>query len=80
MDEAFSLLWTCMPAELVVDGMFPAAQNCVEMNVEGRILQVLPGADGTGTLQRLISCDPADYLDPRWQPGSRIALEPARES
>lgn len=68
------LLWTAMPLELVVDGLAPQASACVELRVEGRLLQVLPGDGGMGTVQRLISTDPRDYLDPRWQPGAPITL------
>lgn len=74
MSDAFGLLWTAIPVELVVDGMIPQAEACVEMNVEGRILQVLPGGNGTGTVQRLISGQAQDYLDPRWQPGATVSL------
>lgn len=76
MSDAFGLLWTSIPVELVMDGLTPQVAACVEMNVQGRILQVLPGGDGTGTVQRLISGEPQDYLDPRWQPGTRVAMLP----
>ena len=68
------LLWTAMPMELVVEGLVPQATACVELQVEGRLLQVLPGGSGVGTVQRLISTNPEDYLDPRWQPGASIPL------
>jgi hypothetical protein len=74
MDGPASILWTSMPVDLVVDGLTPAAAATMEMSVGGRILQVLPGENGKGTVQRLISGDPQDYLDPRWQPGAAISL------
>lgn len=69
-----SILWTAMPVDLVIDGLEPQAPATTEMVVEGRLLQVLPGQGGTGTVQRLLSTDPQDYLDPRWQPGTVINL------
>jgi hypothetical protein len=70
-----SILWTAMPVDLVIDGLEPPAPAAMEMMVEGRLLQVLPGTQaGTGTVQRLLSTDPQDYLDPRWQPGTVINL------
>lgn len=69
-----SILWTAMPVDLVIAGLEPEAPAAMEMMVEGRLLQVLPGQSGTGTVQRLLSTDPQDYLDPRWQPGTVISL------
>jgi hypothetical protein len=69
-----SILWTAMPVDLVIEGLEPAAPATVDLVVEGRLMQVLPGQNGTGTLQRLLSTDPQDYLDPRWQPGMVINL------
>lgn len=70
-----SILWTAMPVELVVDGLEPPAPAAADMVVEGRLLQVLPGERaGTGIVQRLLSTDPQDYLDARWQPGTVINL------
>jgi hypothetical protein len=71
------VLWTAMPLELVMDGMdqSQAPAHTMEMSVgDGLMLQVVPGADGMGTVQRLISGNTQDYLDPRWQPGARVAL------
>lgn len=69
-----SILWTAMPIELVTQGLVAEEAPCVEQHVDGRLLLIQPGPDGTGVLQRLISTDPQDYLDPRWQPGVVLAL------
>ncbi|HYG59882.1 MAG TPA: YlzJ-like family protein [Symbiobacteriaceae bacterium] len=74
MDSGAGILWTAMPLELVTEGLLPQAEACVEQTVEGRLLLVTPSHDGYGTVQRLLSTDPADYLDPRWQPGCRVPL------
>lgn len=71
------VLWTAMPLELVVEGIdqVQAPAHTMEMSVaDGLMLQVVPGADGMGTIQRLISGNAQDYLDARWQPGARIPL------
>ena len=75
-DTGCSVLWSAIPSEWVVDGLLPPAPAAMEMRVEGRLLQVLPGANGTGMVQRLLSTDPQDYLDPRWQPGAQVSLTP----
>lgn len=76
MSEGFGLIWTAMPIELVAEGLLPAdpAPAPVEIRVEDRLLQVQPGADGSATICRLISPDPQDYLDPRWQPGASVNM------
>jgi hypothetical protein len=61
-----------MPFELVVEGLTPPLPPVQEMAVEGGLLLVEPQQDGTATVVRLISGDPRDYLDPRFQPGARI--------
>ena len=74
METSPGILWTAMPLELVTEGLLPEATAPVERMVDGRMVLVTPGADGMGTVERLLSTDPADYLDPRWQPGTRISL------
>jgi hypothetical protein len=74
MDAGPGILWTAMPLELVTEGLFPQAQNCVEHWADGRLLLVTPGEGGIATVQRLISGDAQDYLDPRWQPGAQVML------
>jgi len=75
-DCAPGVIWSAMPVELVIEGLGPEAPALSEVVLDGRVLQVNPAGDGTGTLVRLISGDPNDYLDPRFQPGNRIALRP----
>ncbi len=74
MDCGPGIIWSAMPVELIVEGMGPESPAITELIVDGRVLQVSPLGDGTATLVRLISGDPTDYLDPRFQPGNRIAL------
>jgi len=78
MEVGPGILWTAIPLELVLDGLVPAEAPRLEMRVGGRILQVVQGEGGSGTIERLISTDPQDYLDPSLQPGSRIALPSPR--
>lgn len=74
VDVTPALLWTALPAELVLHGLVPEVEAPIEIRQGCRVLQVDPLGDGTGTLRRLISSDPADYLDPRWQPGAIIPV------
>jgi hypothetical protein len=40
----------------------------------GRLHLVVRLPNATGRVERLISADPQDYLDPRWQPGAVVSL------
>lgn len=69
-----SIIWAAIPMELVTEGLEPPWPDLVEVAVEGRTVLATAGENGYGLVQRLISGDPQDYLDPRWQPGARIRL------
>lgn len=68
------IIWSAMPMELVVEGMTPPPPPTMEMAIEGGVLVVEPLHDGTATVVRLISSDPTDYLDSRFQPGARLRI------
>ncbi len=44
------------------------------VDVSGVSLLVRPDGAGGGVVTRVLSTDPQDFLDRRWQPGSRIRL------
>lgn len=68
------IIWSAMPLELVLDGLEPAPPPRIELGLAGGVLVVEPQGDGTATVVRLISTDPGDYLDPRFQPGARVRM------
>ncbi|HHT05728.1 MAG TPA: hypothetical protein GXZ97_05615 [Hydrogenispora sp.] len=43
-----------------------------ELEVEGKKVLVTVNNRGEQVIARLLSTDPADYLDPRWTPGNVI--------
>lgn len=62
------IIHTVMPMELVFPSE-PAALRLLDCG--GR--QVLARRDEAGwCVERLLSSDPADFLDPRWQPGTPV--------
>ncbi len=71
-----SLLYTCLPLEQVLENH--AAQNVEkdlnykEINLDDKTLIVEPTGSFEGRLVRLISSNPTDYLNPKFQPGSII--------
>ena len=50
----------------------------VWQKVPGGLIQGIAGENGL-TVTRLVSTDPAMYLDPRYQPGAAYPSEQARE-
>lgn len=66
-------LHTVIPDELVWEGL-SVGPNLVKTAVAGvdLLVEVLPG--GQGRVSRLLSTDPYDFLDPRFQPGTLVAL------
>jgi hypothetical protein len=76
MEMGSSVLWSIVPMEQVMEGFVveTAVAPRMEMSVAGRLLQVVPLANGLGRVERLISADPQDYLDSRWQPGAVVSL------
>ncbi|MGE5550716.1 MAG: YlzJ-like family protein [Bacteroidota bacterium] len=70
-------LYTIVPAEIIFadeedDGArVPAGEQLVEMAGGVRLLVQRDGKGGA-TVSRLLSTDPQDFLDARWQPGNRV--------
>ncbi|MBA4542272.1 MULTISPECIES: YlzJ-like family protein [Thermoactinomyces] len=54
----------------------PSQIKLEEMTVDGITMLVNKQNEGEATLVRLISPDPAHYLDPRYQPGMKITNQP----
>ncbi|MBX5466693.1 MAG: YlzJ-like family protein [Firmicutes bacterium] len=61
------MLYTPMPWEMI----FPEpveAQDQLWVSVRGRLCQVRRGPDGWPRIERLVSTDPQDYLEPALNP------------
>lgn len=69
MDVCPGILWTVMPLELVMSVGEAAASPLTAVWRGDRLLMLR--ADGT--LERLHSTNPYDYLDPAFQPGQPLA-------
>lgn len=66
------MLYTSMPLEAI----FPAETTVPlqEVFINGRLCLVKRGPDGSPRLERLISTDPKDYLNPRFAPNTLLDL------
>ena len=66
------MLYTIYPLELVLEEPEETAAPLFETALLGRQILAARGADGSLTLQRLLSTDPMDYLVPGLQPGTAV--------
>lgn len=71
-----SVLWTVLPAELVLDG-FEKSPVYEEEEVAGAKVLVERLAPFESRIVRLLSTAPADYLRPELQPGTMLTYKPA---
>jgi hypothetical protein len=54
----------------------PSQMKLEEMTIDGVTMLVNKESEEEATLVRMISPNPAHYLDPRYQPGVRITKTP----
>lgn len=70
--------WSIMPTEWVASlgqqTYQPHLQECIIEGIQ-MIVEVFP--DGKAQVVRLLSPNPQDYLNPRFQPGSEVVLHPS---
>jgi hypothetical protein len=66
--------YTIVPLdELLADGESTQAVMLIQ---RGQItMEVEPVSGSLGSIRRIYSSDPEDYLDARWQPGNIVAIE-----
>ncbi len=68
------MLWTIYPPEVVFKNEEEAPRH-EEISVGNRIFMVSRTKGGQRQIERLISTDPADYMNPTWQPGQILMME-----
>jgi hypothetical protein len=68
MDVSPGILWTIMPMELVMQ-VGEGAPALTSVWQGDRLVMLRPD----GTVERLLSTNPYDYLDPALQPGQPFA-------
>lgn len=66
------VLYTPLALEQVLAAPRTDEAPATLMQVDARTCLVRVGPDGIRRLERLLSTDPRDFLDPRWQPGQLV--------
>ncbi len=68
------MIWSIISEEEIFAGEPMKVPALRSVDYLGKRLLVRPGADGQGEIVSLLSTDPADFLDGRLAPGTRIRL------
>jgi hypothetical protein len=66
------VLYTIYPPEVVMQSK-EEEPGYLTLDIQGKTL-VLRLVNGQAQIERIISTDPRDYLDPKWQPGTKVNL------
>ena len=68
------MLYTIVPMEQIFPANSEQKEQGVEavLDIDGRRAICRRDHEGRWRLERLLSTDPNDFLDPRWQPGSIV--------
>ncbi len=67
------VIYTIYPIETVLKEEAQEKRSYFSLESHGRTF-ILELVDGQAQIVRLISPNPQDYLNPRWQPGSKFGL------
>lgn len=71
------VLYTIYPTEVVLEEA-EESRVVLEMSVNGHRILATRGLGGGLAVERLLSTDPADYLDPALQPGAAVPPDAGR--
>lgn len=69
-----TLMWTIVPVNHIFDSFEDKRPSYQEIQYQGVTMLVTPIENGMGTVVRLISPNPQDYLNPAFQPGSTVPM------
>lgn len=68
------IYYSVIPAELALQDPSQERPETQEVMVDGVSMVVEMEGPGEGRILRLLSTNPSHYIDPRYQPGSRVRL------
>ncbi|MGF7048804.1 putative HAD superfamily hydrolase [Paenibacillus sp. DS2015] len=69
-------LYTIMPIETVWAGSLKEPEQTADIQINGILMQVMPMANNSAQIVRLLHCSLADYLNPAYAPGQMISYLP----
>lgn len=65
------MLWTIMPEDIIMADS-DKIKTAQEYSYRNRRILGYPAADGKVCIIQILSTNPRDFLDPRFQPGSLV--------
>lgn len=69
VEQPVSVIYTLVGREQLFADLPPQQVPVRELKMGPRTLLLTQASDGTVRINQLLSTDPADYLQPQWQPG-----------
>jgi hypothetical protein len=66
-----------VPMEIIFAGMEQQTYDYIEMTIGGIMMQVEVVGLNQAKIIRLLSCQPNDYLNPAYMPGTMISYQPS---
>lgn len=68
--------YSILPEEVIIANQTGKLPPYKEVTVEGVNMVIQLDHETEATIVRLLSANPMDYLDPRFQPGNKVQLFP----
>ncbi|WP_196220223.1 YlzJ-like family protein [Terrilactibacillus tamarindi] len=73
-------MYTIYPEEVIFSDTEPKSNNQMTLNIQGVTLVVEVENQNQLKIIRLISSNPQDFLDERFQPGEQVVMKPLLRS
>ncbi|MGO4500467.1 YlzJ-like family protein [Paenibacillus sp. 2RAB27] len=68
--------YSVIPMEVIFEGFDAFSPQYLEVEVDGFMMQIEPLSGYQARIVRLYSCNPQDYLNELYTPGSIISYQP----
>ena len=72
--------YSVIPMEVIFDGFDSFAPQYLDIEQDGLMMQIEPLSGYQARIVRLYSCNPQDYLNEQYAPGSIISYRPQIEA
>ncbi|NQX57330.1 YlzJ-like family protein [Paenibacillus qinlingensis] len=68
--------YSVIPMEVIFEGFDAFSPQYLDIEVDGMMMQIEPLSGYQARIVRLYSCNPQDYLNEHYMPGSLISYQP----
>lgn len=71
------IIYSIIPLETIFEGIERETEPTIEAEIDGILMQLQPTVRGQARIVRLLTPEPRHYLNPAYQPGELVMLQPA---